>query len=81
MDSFNELKDLFEALEESLGGKGGVITETMFHEVTQTYYLTEEEKGDLTVVNGLVSFNEFVRELGFAPKSVRNTFPIFHFLE
>jgi hypothetical protein len=70
VDTLNELKDLFEALEENLGGEGGVITEKMFVDCTQTYYLDEEEKADLTVVNGLVSFNEFVRELGFAPKSV-----------
>ncbi len=69
-ESLNELKNLFEAMEESLGGEGGVITEALYNQCTEIFFLTEEEKADLNIVNGLVSFNEFVRQLAFAPKTV-----------
>eukprot|EP00301_Raphidiophrys_heterophryoidea_P003371 c11523_g1_i1.p1 GENE.c11523_g1_i1~~c11523_g1_i1.p1 ORF type:complete len:839 (-),score=216.90 c11523_g1_i1:390-2906(-) len=68
VDTMNELKDLFEVLESKTGDEG-VITQAMFFKCLENYYLSEEERDDLNVVNGLISFNEFVRKLGFAPKS------------
>eukprot|EP00300_Choanocystis_sp_HF-7_P001935 c11531_g1_i1.p1 GENE.c11531_g1_i1~~c11531_g1_i1.p1 ORF type:complete len:1486 (+),score=281.84 c11531_g1_i1:336-4460(+) len=68
VETLNELKDLFEILEESIGDEGA-IPEALFLDCLKTYYLSEDERTTLETVNGLITFNEFVRKLAFAPKS------------